>query len=389
MASQQISLKLLFLIAALSALAPLGTDAYLPAMPIMAQSLHSTIHDIELSLSLFLAGFSVGQLMGGPLSDHFGRRPLVLTGLIVFGLGTLAIIFCSNLTELLLFRAIQALGGGLAFVNSNAIIRDISSGQDSARNLSYIAVIMMMAPLLAPMLGSSLLQFFSWHSIFTFLLIYTVLITASIYYHIPETRVISDQKISTIHRYWMVISHRRAIGYLCASCCSYGGMFAFITASPSVYMGYFELSTLFYPVVFGANIISTVLMTRLNVMLLTRFSAHQILSAGQFMQVGIGLSLLSYILIIALPSLSVVVALVMLFVGMQGLIVANAISSAIEFFPNNSGTASALLGASGFATGAFTGMCVGLLGDGTAYPMALVMAMSAVSGLLLRIGFQK
>jgi DHA1 family bicyclomycin/chloramphenicol resistance-like MFS transporter len=161
--------SLLFLLARLTALAPLAIDAYLPAIPSMAISFGTSIHHVELSLSLFLAGFAVGQLIGGPLSDHFGRRLTIFVGLSIFAFGTLAIIFSSTLNGLLLFRIIEALGGGMAVVNSGAIIRDVSSGRDSAHNLSQMALIMMMVPLLAPAIrnGAFISYQLAWHFCFS------------------------------------------------------------------------------------------------------------------------------------------------------------------------------------------------------------------------------
>jgi DHA1 family bicyclomycin/chloramphenicol resistance-like MFS transporter len=390
MKSSQLSLRsLLFLLAGLTALAPLAIDAYLPAIPSMAISFGTSIHHVELSLSLFLAGFAIGQLIGGPLSDHFGRRLTVFVGLSIFAFGTLGIIFSSTLNGLLLFRIIEALGGGMAIVNSGAIIRDISSGRDSARNLSQMALIMMMAPLLAPVIGMGLLHVTGWHGIFVFLLSYTVIITFFIYRNIPETRAKNEHRPSAIQRYLEVLKHRQALGYVFALCFAYGGMFAFITGSPSVYMGFFNISETIYPLFFGANIVTMILANRVNVRLLRYCNPSYLLSLGQSIQLVTGVALLSYVSIVDAPLLAVVVGLVMLFVGSQSFIVSNASSSTIEFFPNNSGTASALLGASGFATGALSGSLVGLLGDGTPLPMALVMTGCIIMGISLRFFMQR
>lgn len=166
-------------------------------------------------------------------------------------------------------------------------------------------------------------------------------------------------------------------------------MFAFITGSPSVYMGFFEISETVYPLFFGANIVTMILANRLNVRLLRYCSPSYLLSLGQSIQLVTGIMLLSYVSIVDLPLLAIVVGLVMLFVGAQSFIVSNATSSTVEFFPNNSGTASALLGSSGFATGALSGSLVGLLGDGTPFPMALVMAGCIIMGISLRWVMQR
>lgn len=381
----QLSLaKLLILLASLTALTPLAIDAYLPAMPSMANSFNSSIHDIELSLSLFLAGFSLGELYGGAMSDHVGRRQTIFTGLIIFSVGTLGIILSSSLTSLLTFRIIEAFGGGLAIVNSSAIIRDISQGRNNAKNLSHMALIMMIAPLSAPLIGSSILHLTSWHGIFVFLFMYAVVVCLLIFRYIPETSPTKTHKISVIQRYLSVFKHREAVSYLLSLCFAYGGMFTFITASPSVYMGCFNVSEAIYPFLFGANIISMIIANRLNVFLLNYFPPQRLLSLGQFIQFISAVVLLTYALLTPELALWIVVSLIMLFVGSQSFIVSNASSSTLEFFPHNSGTASAVLGASGYATGAVMGTVVGLLGDGTPLPMAQVMLMCITSGITLR-----
>lgn len=378
---------LIYVLAALTALTPLAVDAYLPAIPTMAEYFSTSIHNVELSLSLFLAGFALGQLVGGPFSDHVGRRHTVFIGLLIFAIGCVGIIFSTTLTSLLSFRVLQAFGGGIAIVNSSAIIRDLSSGRDSARHLANMSLIMMAAPLLAPLIGTTILQFSNWHSIFLFLLIYTVLIAFIIHRNIPETRKAHPHKISALQRYLLVLRHRQAVGYLLTLSFSLGGMFAFITGSPSVYMGYFGLSETMYPFFFAANIVSMLFFNRLNVYLLNRFDPDQLLTLGQALQLIAALLLVSYILISSQPQLAVVVGLIMLFIGTQGLIVSNATSSTIEFFPHNSATATALLGASGFSMGALAGTLVGVLGDGTPLPMVLIMMVCALSSIAFRIVF--
>lgn len=383
--SQPVALRSLILfLAALTAMAPLAIDAYLPAMPDMSAYFNVSIHDAELSLSLFLAGFAIGQIVGGPFSDHFGRRAATGTGISLFCLGTLGIILSPSMEWIWLFRVIEAFGGGLAVVNSAAVIRDLSHGQDSARHLSNMAIIMMLAPLLAPLIGMVLLHLSGWHLIFTFLLIYGLVIGSALFFRLPETRQLNEHRPSAFRRYWMVLSNRYAVGFVLSQCFALGGMFAFITGSPSVYMGYFGVSETVYPFLFGANVVAMMAFNRLNIRLLHRHPAQRLLSIGQAGQVITAVLLFAYISLSTSPSLYVVMPLIIVFIGIMGLIVSNATSSTVEFFPTNSATATAVLGAAGFTTGALTGSLVGLLGDGSAWPMALVMLLCAVTGPLLR-----
>lgn len=376
--------SMILLLAALTAMAPLAIDAYLPAMPQMADFFAVSIHDIELSLSLFLAGFAIGQIIGGPFSDHFGRRAATGIGISLFCLGTLGIILSPSIAWLWGFRIIEAIGGGLAVVNSAAIIRDFSKGQESARHLSNMAIIMMLAPLLAPVIGMLLLHISGWRLVFDFLLLYGLLIGATLFFKLPETRIKTEDRPNAFKRYWMVLSNRYAIGFLFSQCFALGGMFAFITGSPSVYMGFFGVSETVYPFLFGTNVVAMMLFNRLNVRLLKQYQPRVILSVGQAGQVITASLLLAYVSLSSTPSLYIVTPLIIIFIGIMGLIVSNATSSTVEFFPTNSATATALLGAAGFTTGAIAGAIVGILGDGTAFPMALVMFTCAATAPLLR-----
>ena len=383
LSSRQVNLLILML-AALTAMAPLAIDAYLPPMPAMAKQLHIPIHDVELSLSLFLGGFAIGQIIGGPLSDHFGRRRIIFSGISLFSIGSAGIIFSQTIEAIWLWRLVQAIGGGLAIVNSSAVIRDISSGRDSARHLSQMAIIMMVAPLLAPMIGMLLLHLAGWRFIFGFLLVYALLLGWLLYRYLPETHQYIADKPSALKRYASVLSHRQAMGFLAAQCFSFGGLFTFITASPSVYMGYFGVSETLYPFLFGANVLVMVAFNRLNMRLLRYQPPASLLTIGQLLQLLIGLLLLSYVLLSDTPQLELLVAGIMLFIGFQGLTVANAIASTVEYFPYSAATATALLGACGFMTGAASGWLVTTLSDGSPLPMVLVMSLCALFGLFLK-----
>lgn len=377
-------LALIILLSSLTAIAPLSIDAYLPAMPIMADELHVSIHDIELSLSLFLGGYAIGQLIGGPLSDHFGRRFGIFTGLILFSLGTLPILFVESLHWLWLLRVIEALGVGIAVVNTSAIIRDHSSGKDSARNLAHVAAVMMLAPLLAPLIGTGILHLASWRSIFGFLLIYGVLLVILIHYLITETRQPSTQPRSSWQRYREVISHRPAMAFCASVALAYAGLFTFVTTSPSVYMGYFGASESLYPFLFGANVISMIGVNRLNVRLLHHFTPHQLLIAGQVLQCVFASGLLAYVTLSNAPQLGIVVFGMVAFFGTIALVVSNGMASAIEYFPHNSATATAMIGASSFGLSALVGSLVAHLGDGTPMPMVALLFCTALLAPVLR-----
>ncbi len=374
----------IWMLAGLISVGPLAVDAYLPAMPVIASSLGVSIHQIELTLSVFLVGFALGQLIGGPLSDRYGRRATIISGLTLYVAGGLVAAFSRSIELLWVARLFQALGGGLGVVNTMAVIRDLYSGREAAKALSRVVAIMMAAPLFAPFLGSGLLLASGWRSIFIGLAVYGALLLAVLAWKLPETRrVSSGPSQSALRRYLEVLKHRPVLGFLVATAFSQASMFAFITGSSLLYMEYYGVSAQLFPVVFGLNILALIACNRLNVRLLGRASPLRILSIGQAMQL-VTASLLLLVFLLVSPPLWLTVALIMLFIGMQGLIIANGMASAAEYFPHSAATTSAVMNASGFMMGALAGGAVGVLGDGSPLPLLGVMAASPLLGITLR-----
>ncbi|WP_157981244.1 multidrug effflux MFS transporter [Aliidiomarina iranensis] len=374
-----------WLLAGLVALGPLAIDAYLPAMPIMATDLETSLHNIEITLSVFLIGFAAGQLIGGPLSDHFGRRLTILVGLSLFTFGSVFIALGSSIELLWFGRVLQAFGGGMGVVNTMAVVRDRYSGKDSAKILSQIVTIMMAAPLLAPFIGAFFLIISDWRSIFWFLAAYAVLLLFLLRRYLPETRKVSTApKQSALRRYLSVLQHKRALGVLFAVAFSNAGMFTFITTSPGVYMGHYGVSESLYPILFAVNIIALSLCNQINIRVLKHFEPEQVLRTGQKLQLGIGVMMVLTVTAFNLP-IWLLVPQIMLFVGMQGFVVANGMSRVADFFPHNSATASALVSSSGFTMGALVGGVAALMSDGDPFTMVAVMASSPLLGIILRV----
>ncbi len=372
------------MLAALTALAPLAVDAYLPAFPTMAIDFAVPVQQIELTLSLFLIGFALGQLTGGPFSDHFGRRTAIFTGLFLFLLGTLGIVLGQSIEMLWASRFLQALGGGISIVNSSAIVRDIYQGADSARAMSRISAIMMVAPMMAPFLGSAILHLANWRIIFVILSLYAVILLVTLTLYLPETRRTTGQThASPWERYKSVLTHRRALGYVLSVALGYAAMFAFITGSSSVYMGYFGASTALFPVLFGANVVMLLIINKINARIVHRFTPKRLLALAQYTQIALGLCLVS-IMILAEIELWQMVTGIMLFIGLQGFIVSNGTASTLEFFPQNAATATALVGATGFALGGLAGALVGIFSDGSPLFLVITMTLAVTCGVVLR-----
>ncbi|WKD29741.1 multidrug effflux MFS transporter [Halomonas sp. KG2] len=380
--------RVALLVAANTALAPFAIDAYLPAIGVLAENINASIHHTELSISMFLFGFAIGQLCFGPLSDRVGRKPVLLSGLVVFMLASLMITTVDSLPSLLVWRFIQALGGGACVVNSAAIVRDCFSGREAAKVMSTMAMIMMLAPLVAPAVGSLLLHIAGWWLIFVFLAAYAGFLLWLLGTRLPETRDTNLPAASprqVVRNYVSVLRHKEGMGYICAVAASFAGLFAFVTASPFLYLDYFSLSPSVYPMVFGVNVLVIALSNRVNIHLLRKRSPQQNLRLGLTIQL---IAALGLVIATALnfASLYVVVPLVMLFTGMIGLITPNAISALLDHFGHISATATALLGGIQFSCGAIAGVLVGLFQVEHLWPMVLTMLGAALLG---NIGVRK
>ncbi|MCE8036961.1 MULTISPECIES: multidrug effflux MFS transporter [unclassified Halomonas] len=370
------------LVAINTALAPFAIDAYLPAMGVLAASIGASIHHTELSISVFLAGFAIGQLLFGPVSDRLGRKPVLLSGLVVFLLASLMLATVGSLTELLAWRFVQALGGGACVVNSAAIVRDCFSGRQAASVISTMAMIMMLAPLVAPLFGSAMLYLSGWRVIFVFLAGYAAFLLWLMSTRLPETRDPNHPVASfpqVLCNYASVIRHREGLGYICAVSASFGGLFAFVTASPFVYMEHFGLSPATYPFVLGANVIFIALSNRLNIHLLKSRTPLQNLYLGLAIQM-VAASGLVMAVMTGMASLPVVVALVMLYSGMIGLISPNAMALLLDHFGHMSATATALMGAAKFGSAALAGVMVGAFEIENLWPMVLTMLVASLFG---------
>ncbi|MDI5921084.1 Bcr/CflA family multidrug efflux MFS transporter [Halomonas sp. LR5S13] len=383
--------RVALLVAANTALAPFAIDAYLPAMSAIAEHIGASIHHTELSLSTFLAGFALGQLVFGPVSDRVGRKPVLLGGLVVFLLASLVITTSSSLWELLGWRFVQALGGGATVVNSAAIVRDCFKGREAAKVMSTMAIIMLMAPLVAPVVGSGLLYLADWWLIFVFLAAYAGFLMWLLGTRLPETRPPGRSAATparVLANYASVLRDRRAMGFIAAASMSFAGLFAFVTASPFLYLEHFGLTPSLYPLVFGVNVVVMVACNRLNIRLLRWRTPLQNLRLGLGIQLAAGIGL-ALVVATGLESLATMVPLIMLFAGTIGLIAPNAITSLLDRFHHMSATAAALQGSLQFSSGALAGVLVGAFEVDSAWPMVGTMlgaSLAANLGIRLLAG---
>lgn len=375
-------------LAALVALTPFSIDSYLPAIPAMAEALDTAVARVQHSVSSFLLGFAIGQLCGGPLSDRWGRRLVGTIGLGIYIATSMLVLFATHVDHLIILRFLQAIGGGFATVICAAIVRDLHSGREAAKIISMISTMMLVAPLIAPVIGSVLLAAGGWQSIFIFLTVYAAAMLVLVRFLLPETvsrfsrarRQRTPMK-SLIKSYNQVVGNRRALGFLAAQACVSGSMFIYITTAPFVFMRYFEVPANQFPLFFGICVLGLICMVQVNIRLLNLFEPRNILLAGITLQLlGCGLLLLGTLTGVKEIALWMVpLVLVMACIGITG---PNAAACFLEFFPKISGSANALYGATIFITGGVLGGIVNSLHTGTLIPIAAAMLGCAVVALL-------
>ena len=368
---------IILLLASIVATTPLAIDMYLPAMPLMAQQLDTTIGMVQQSLSIFLAFFGVSMLICGPLADSLGRRPLAIFGLTGFVLASIALSLVSSIEWFLAWRAVQALCGAAATVVVPGIVRHIYQ-EHTAKGMSYVSMIMMLAPLLAPAIGSGILWLASWQMIFVALAGYALLIVLLSWRYLPETKTVSTQtaKPSFLSGYKVVFSNASARPDIATSMFASFSFFCFLTAVPFVYIKFFGVNEQQFSLLFGVNVVMLMLANFINSRLVVRLGPQRMLRAGlavaivsasalamfNFWQFGLAYTVLSIAPLMA--SLS--------------LIATNADAMILMKFPDNSGTATAVIGTLRFGIGSLSGPLLALFYNGTPLPFALLM----LSGVL-------
>ena len=370
--------RLIVLLAALTAFGPLSIDLYLPSLPLIAADLGAQEAGIQLTISVFLAGLCLGMLFYGPLSDRFGRRPLLLFGISLYVAASLGCALASSAESLLLYRFLQALGGAAAAVLARAVVRDLFPLTEAAKVFSLMHLVTMLATLVAPLLGSYLMLLAGWRSLFLLLLAFASVCLALVAFNLPESHPLQQRGASlgqVFRAYGQMLRAPVALGFILCMGLSFAGMFAFITASPFVYIEYFGVSPQHYGGLFALNIAGVILATLLNARLVSRFGAQRMLKGGTAIVAlaGIALALVGGLGLGGLPA---VVICILFYVSVTGLIGANCLASLLAHFPQQAGAAAGLAVSLQFGLGMVFSGLVGVLHDGTAVPMSLLMGAS-------------
>ena len=368
---------IIVLLAAIVATTPLAIDMYLPAMPLMAQQLDTTIAMVQQSLSIFLAFFGISMLICGPLADSLGRRPLAIFGLSGFVLASLALSLVSSIEWFLFWRALQAFCGAAATVVVPGIVRHIYQ-EHTAKGMSYVSMIMMLAPLLAPAIGSGILCLASWQVIFIPLAGYALLVLLVSIKALPEIKAADSPKnIALLAGYKLVFANKSAWPDIATSMFASFSFFCFLTAVPFVYIQYFGVNEQQFSLLFGFNVVMLMLANLINSKLVTRLGPQRMLSAGLAIAL-VCASALTLVNVWQFDLRYTVLAIAPLMACLS-LIATNADAMILMKFPDNSGSATAVIGTLRFGIGALAGPLLALFYTGTPVPFALLM----LAGVLL------
>ena len=376
-------------LAALTIVTPLAVNLYLPAMPDIGDWFGVDIQRIEISVGLFFIGLGVGQLMGAPASDRYGRRPATMLGLALFVASTIAIVLAGSAEQFVALRFVQGLVLGIATVNVAAIIADLADTQGAARSLSLLQTVLSAGHIVAPIAGAALVGSFDWRSTFVVLVLYCLPLAVILWIQLPETVSRSERRDRPVLRealrgYRVVLGHPRALAY--AVCLSFatGATFVYLTDAAFLYMEWFGLGPSQFGVLVALSTVAVVIGTMLNVRLLRKHRADRIAPFACGFQCLTALLLLAHVALMT-PSLPVVVALLTAATGAHGLIGGNAGACLLAYFPHHRATASGIVGSMPRLVGGGIGAGLSVVHFGTPVATAAAIAGCAlVAGAAIR-----
>jgi DHA1 family bicyclomycin/chloramphenicol resistance-like MFS transporter len=381
---------LILILGSLCTISPFSIDMYLPGFPAIAESLNTSISNVQLSLTSYLVGIAIGQLFYGPLLDKFGRKKPVYVGLIIYILTSVACAFTYSVDHLILMRFLQAIGGCVGMVAAQALVRDIFPLNKTAQVLSLLTLVIAVSPMIAPTLGGYLTAHFGWQSVFLVLAAITALIMLGIKYYLPlgaqPDAAISLRPTKVVKNYLLVLKNRQFFIFMWVGGIAGAAPFAYIAGSADVFMNRYGISETGYGWIFALLATAMIGSTQLNHLLLRKFSSKQIVNVSLFYQSVVGVLMILGVWRQWLDVYSLIF-LMFIFLTGHGLNSPNTAALSLEPFSKNAGSASALMGSVRMAMAGVVSAMVSIVHTGTALPMVAMMASCAIIGVLvLRMG---
>ncbi len=363
----------------LQAVGPISTDMYLPAFPAIEASFHAPAGSAQVTLGTWVMGLSVGQLVQGALADRFGRRRPLLAGTLIYTLGSAGCAVSGGIAALSAWRFVTAFGASASMVVPRAIVRDISEGHDSARLLSRLILVLGAAPILAPSLGSLVLQSASWRGIFWINVGYGGLALLAAWAALPDTLPaggrVALQPVAMLGRYRHILTESGFLTHAVMMSFYAFALFAYLGGSPTVFIQHYRFTPAQYALVFGSVAASFIAASQLNMRVIRRLDLHGTLRRASTLYLALAVVVLGLALAdVRALWLGLFLALTQ---GLTGFLNPTATVGALRHHGAHAGSASAVLGTMQFAIGAGGGFLVGWLTNGTAVPMAALMLLGA------------
>ena len=377
--------ELIVLLGAVTAFAPASIDMYLPALPVLGTEFGASAGHVQLSVASFFLGLAVGQGFYGPLSDRFGRTRPLYAGLTIFVLASIGCALAPSVDFLIILRFFQALGACSGQVISRAVVRDLFEPREAVQVYSLLVLVMGVSPVLAPLLGGQILQWFPWRAIFWVLASLGAMGLAGGLLRLKETHR-GERKPLILGRvmrtYSDLLRDRAFVGYVLTGGLAMAGMFAYIVGSPYVFIEHFHVTTERFGLFFGINALGLVLAAQLNARLVRHFSSDAIIRKVLAVQVISGVLLLAGVWT-GFLQLSGVATLLFVYVASVGCLFPNITAMAMAPHGAIAGSASALIGVIQFALAAGSASLVGTTRSGAALPVAVLIGICSVSAAIL------
>jgi len=371
------SVALTALLALFTTIGPLSIDLYLPALPDIGRALAASDAAAQLTISIFLVGFAAGQLVHGPASDRFGRRPVVLAALAIFCLATLVCAVAPSISALIAARFVQGFAASGAVVLARAVIRDLYDGIRAARELSLMGMIMGLAPIAAPLIGGVIQTLFGWRIDFALILAAGLAAIALAWLLLPETRrpdAPSPRSLGEVAASFVSIARERRFGLNIAMVAlSFSGLFAWISGSSFVLEDLYGLSPFDYGSAFALASGGFIVGTSVAAHIVGRIGIDRTIGIGATLIAAAGVALVAGAIVLP-PTWLGLAAPVAVYLAGMGLVMPQAFAASLQPFPHQAGTASSLGGVIQQAAAAATGVAVGHALGTTAWPLVLPMA---------------
>ena len=381
------------LLGALIAVAPFAMDIYLASMPSMTRALSATPEEVQLTLSVYMYGWGIAQLFAGPLSDRFGRRPALLAGLALFVVASAACALSRNVFMLIGARLGQAVSMAAIAVVPRAVVRDLYSGDRAAHTLALMGVVLGIAPVAAPIIGSYVHVLLGWQANFVLVALYGAVLWFFVHRSLPETLVRRDPLATRPNviaaNYGRLLRSRAYTGYLLVAACGFSGLFAFIAGSSFVFVSVLGESERGFGVLFGAVMLGNITGSTLGSRFVRRVGIEAMVRAGTTLMLAAGLALGGLALAGVQHPLAVVVPMFAYMVAFM-LTMPPATAGALTPFPQIAGSASSLLSFCQFAVASTAALVVGVTFDGTSRPMSLAIAAASIGAFAsFRLAFRR